>query len=288
MPDNTNIIDSSIAATASRILTHPLDTIRVLLQTNTSNTLSRKSSSPFVQLIRKTSFRSYYNGLAIATTLGIPALSSYLFIYDKTKYFLSNRLNVSDTSTLNYMLSGATAETCSGIFWTPMEVLKSKLQSRNVGDRIDTLQMSRLILKNEGIRGFFRGYLLSLAVYIPHTMIYFVVYEKCKTWAKDREILTGNRNYVIFSAIACTIAGSFSNMLDIVKTRWQVSFSKDIDGVNAKSPLDIIKNMYRNEGGLRAFNKGMGARVIWMVPSASISMTLYEILKNKRGHIENH
>ncbi|CAG8650615.1 17718_t:CDS:2 [Funneliformis caledonium] len=285
MSDNTNIIASSIAATTARLITHPLDTIRVLLQTDTTYTLTRKSSSPFIQLIRKTPFKSYYNGLAIATTLGIPALSSYLFVYDKAKYYLSSRLNVSDTSTLNYMLSGAMAETCSGIFWTPMEVLKSKLQSRN---GINTLQMSKLILKNEGIRGFFRGYLLTLAVYVPHTMIYFVVYEKCKTWSKDREILTSNRDYVIFSAIACTIAGSVSNVLDIVKTRWQVSYGKEVDGVNAKSPLEIMKNMYRNEGGLRAFTKGMGARVIWMVPSASISMTLYEILKNKKGYIENY
>jgi solute carrier family 25 iron transporter 28/37 len=50
--------------------------------------------------------------------------------------------------------------------------------------------------------------------------------------------------------------------------------------VNA--PLEIMKTMYRNEGGLRAFTKGMGARVLWMVPSSSVSMTIYEVLKNKR------
>ena len=109
-------------------------------------------------------------------------------------------------------------------------------------------------------------------------MIYFVVYEKCKIWGKNRGTLTSD-NYLIYSAIACSIAGSISNVLDIVKTRWQISFSKE---GNVKAPSEIMKNMYRNEGGLRAFTKGMGARVLWMVPSSSISMTIYEVLKNKR------
>ncbi|CAG8677805.1 2479_t:CDS:2 [Rhizophagus irregularis] len=283
---NTNIVDSSIAAVISRLCTHPLDTIRVRLQANTTNTFSRSNgklvNNLFIQLIRKTPIKSYYNGLAIAASLGIPALSSYLFVYDKTKYFLSNRLNIKDTSALNYMASAAIAEICSGVFWTPMEVLKSKLQTcgtSNEMNRINTLQMSKLILENEGIKGFFRGYLLSLVVFIPHTMIYFVLYEKFKIWTKSERKLTNN-DYLINSAAACSIAGSISNVLDIIKTRWQVSFSKE-------TPLKIMKNMYKNEGGLRAFTKGMGARVLWMVPSSSISMTIYEILKNKRKRISS-
>ncbi|PKY60772.1 mitochondrial carrier [Rhizophagus irregularis] len=286
MSDNTNIVDSSIAAVISRLCTHPLDTIRVRLQANTTNTFSRSNgklvNNLFIQLIRKTPIKSYYNGLAIAASLGIPALSSYLFVYDKTKYFLSNRLNIKDTSALNYMASAAIAEICSGVFWTPMEVLKSKLQTygtSNEMNRINTLQMSKLILENEGIKGFFRGYLLSLVVFIPHTMIYFVLYEKFKIWTKSERKLTNN-DYLINSAAACSIAGSISNVLDIIKTRWQVSFSKE-------TPLEIMKNMYKNEGGLRAFTKGMGARVLWMVPSSSISMTIYEILKNKRKRISS-
>ncbi|GET01803.1 mitochondrial substrate carrier family protein [Rhizophagus clarus] len=252
MSDNTNIIDSSVAAVISRLCTHPLDTIRVRLQTNTtSRSGSKLVNNLFIQLIRKSPIKSYYSGLAVAASL--------------------------DTSTLNHMSSAAIAEICSGVFWTPMEVLKSKLQTYGTSNgtiRINTLQMSKLILENEGIKGFFRGYLLSLVVFIPHTMIYFVLYEKFKIWTKNERNLTSN-DYLINSAIACSIAGSISNILDIIKTRWQVSFSKE-------TPLKIMKNMYKNEGGLRAFTRGMGARVLWMVPSSSISMTIYEILKNKR------
>ncbi|CAG8525285.1 397_t:CDS:2 [Diversispora eburnea] len=223
----SNIIDSSIAATVARLCTHPLDTIRVRLQTasisfpiSSSSTFPISSvlpksiisikNSPIIQLIRTTPFKSYYSGISIATILGIPALSSYLFIYDNSKYFISEKFGIHDDKMINHMISGALAEIVSGVFWTPMEVIKSKLQ----------------------------------------------------------------------------MAASISNILDVVKTRWQVSFIHNITGninnLNLNSPKEIIKNMYYNEGGLKAFTKGMGARVMWMVPASAISMTVFETLKNRR------
>ena len=39
--------------------------------------------------------------------------------------------------------------------------------------------------------------------------------------------------------------------------------------------------MYRHEGGAKVFVRGMGMRIMWMVPAAAISMTTYEILKER-------
>ncbi|RHZ71859.1 hypothetical protein Glove_251g37 [Diversispora epigaea] len=363
----SNVIDSSIAATIARLCTHPLDTIRVRIQTTISFPISSSSStfpissvlpkslitiknSSIIQLIRTTPIKSYYSGISIATILGIPALSSYLFVYDNSKYYISEKFGIRDDKMINHMLSGALAETISGVFWTPMEVLKSKLQmgvvnvinnesninNINNGNNINninkmnwnnlknksyTINLINFLFKREGIRGFFKGYLLSLAVFIPHTIIYFVVYEKCKKWGlKQKQININNNNidnnynsndiddnnnnnnninnidynndnknndnynndlaftsYILYSGFACAIAASISNILDVVKTRWQVSFSYnitgDINNLNLNSPKEIIKNMYYNEGGLKAFTKGMGARVMWMVPASAISMT---------------
>ncbi|CAG8786459.1 2534_t:CDS:2, partial [Racocetra persica] len=329
---NINIIDSSTAAIVARLTTHPLDTIRVLAQTTlstpsysypslTSNTKISPGSAknfyyflkstiqknPVIQVICRTPIKNLYNGLPVATIL-------------------------EDDRMLNHILSGTFAEIISGIFWTPMEVIKSKLQASNttsqsreiiknefesqknmIGKRItssyvgignnnvNTLEISKRIFKEEGLRGFYRGYFITLAVFIPHSVTYFVIYEKCKAWGrakylKKNELLSTTSidlpfsSYLLYSGFSCAIAASVSNILDIVKTRTQVSSHESITIDNTGKlhsikniPREIIKNMYKYEGGLRAFAKGMGSRILWAVPSSSISMAVFEILKNRRN-----
>jgi solute carrier family 25 iron transporter 28/37 len=289
----------------SIIITHPLDTVKVRLQTTTvdskiNNIVTSSTAKANVRtsyfhnlyknsirhstlmiLIRNTPLINYYNGLLVATILGVPASSTYLYIYDKSKYYISDNFGIRDDKMINHMISGTIAEIISGVFWTPMEVLKSKLQIQNSINNDNTLSMIKKITRTDGISGFFRGYWMSLYVYIPHTILYFTTYEKLK----QINFLNNNSNfnYTIYSSISITIAGSISNILDVVKTRWQTTFSNQ---QSIKSPIDIIISMYINEGGLVAFTKGMGSRVLWMIPSSSICMTIFEILK--KNNIKNN
>ncbi|KAF0441070.1 mitochondrial carrier [Gigaspora margarita] len=357
---NINIIDSSIAAIVARLFTHPLDTIRVLAQTTLStpsysypSLISNTKSSPdrvkhiyyffkstiqknpVIQVIRQTPIKNLYNGLPIATILGIPSTSSFLFVYDTFKYRLSSNFNIKDDRMLNHILSGTFAEIISGMFWTPMEVIKSKLQAsgtnfqfreikneclnkefvsqKNFTDKritssyigrngnINTFEISNHIFKEEGLRGFYRGYFITLAVFIPHSVTYFVIYEKCKIWGRAKYLKKNElsnsidlpfSSYLLYSGFSCAIAASVSNVLDIVKTRTQVSSHESItidDTGKLHSiknlPREIIKNMYKYEGGLRAFAKGMSSRILWAVPSSSISMAVFEVLKDRRNKI---
>jgi len=105
------------------------------------------------QIIRHTRIKELYNGLGFAAMFNIPALSTYLFIYDYTKAMLDNHgsktseinnnttsANISNISSyhllsrnsfVNHTISAVLAEVVSGLFWTPMEVVKSRTQ---VGD----------------------------------------------------------------------------------------------------------------------------------------------------------
>ncbi|CAG8561904.1 15372_t:CDS:2 [Acaulospora morrowiae] len=298
------------------------------------SSITSKSGVIF-HIIRTTPLKNFYSGISVAIAIGIPALSTYLYMYDNTKYYLSTKLGINNDRVINHMISGALAETVSGMFWTPMEVVKSKLQTgvgyvkedfrgntigKVVGrdNRGGTLNLIRMIFDKEGIRGFYRGYFLALAVFIPHTVTYFVIYEKCKAWERNRRsrnkkpfredkldsamaleqngvssskstVMANSTpksngelpftRYILYSGFAGGVAASFSNILDVVKTRWQVSFSDN----KTHSPRAIIRSMYLNEGGFKAFTKGMGARVLWMVPASAVSMTVFEALKNRRA-----
>lgn len=78
------------------------------------------------------------------------------------------------------------------------------------------------------------------------------------------------------AAVACGFAAGVSNIVDVVKTRWQTSvLTKNTE---LSSTRKIAEAMFQ-QGGLASFTRGMGARILWMVPSVAISMSTFEWLK---------
>jgi len=64
----------------------------------------------------------------------------------------------------------------SGAIWTPLDVLKSRLQKGNEGTT-SALTLSRKIIKEEGVKGLFRGYMLGNFLYVPNISVYWMTCE---------------------------------------------------------------------------------------------------------------
>lgn len=271
-----NLLFSSLSALVARTLTHPLDTIKTRTQFATTEA---------TKAILRT--KGLFNGLGVTLLFSVPGTAVYLTAYDELKtWFGREGSMLSSDSLLVHALSGGIAEAVSGIFWTPMEVLKTKMQTgvsasgRRVGDdvKMNSLRLARDIVREQGVTGLYRGYLLSQSVFIPYTVVYFSTYEKLKKMSlrifhnndKTRQLSFGN--YVACASASGAIAGAISNILDVVKTRVQVT--------SAKSTVEVIRNLWINEGGPIAFTKGMFARIMWVTPSMAISISVYELLKN--------
>ncbi|KAG0286728.1 hypothetical protein BGZ96_009215 [Linnemannia gamsii] len=330
----SNLLASSTAALSSRLCTHPLDTLKTRIQVSNS---PQGLIPTFVELVRA---RALYRGLPIALALSVPGLSVYLTTYDLAKDRLSRQFESFGTDTVrNHMMSGMIAEVCSGLFWTPMEILKSKQQVENMysgayspgagktGKPVlssissnvssssqspastsptttistmpkytSTMSLARQIYQHEGFLGFYRGYFITLGVFVPYSMIYFAAYEQLKDMAwrqlhssskqDKRSRLIGqdaHEEYVLpffaimgCAAVACGFAAGISNIVDVVKTRWQTSILSTTE--ETSSTRRIASQLFR-QGGFASFTRGMGARIMWMVPSVTISMSTFEWLK---------
>lgn len=200
----SNLLASSTAALASRLCTHPLDTVKTRIQV--SNSPHQGLIPTFVELVRT---RAVYRGLPIALALSVPGLSVYLTTYDLAKDRLSRQFDGFGTDTVqNHMMSGMIAEVFSGLFWTPMEILKSKQQVENMSSGMysstaatgatgksassptasnvspstlpsasssttsmipkytSTANLARQIYQHEGFLGFYRGYFITLGVFV--------------------------------------------------------------------------------------------------------------------------
>ncbi|ORZ17292.1 mitochondrial carrier domain-containing protein [Absidia repens] len=87
--------------------------------------------------------------------------------------------------------------------------------------------------------------------------------------------------YLVASSTASLVSSALSAPLDIIKTRWQVSAS-DQGKAYRQGPWQIAKQLWLLEGRWKGLTKGLGARVIWAIPTTAISMTVFEIVKDYR------
>ncbi|ORY06486.1 mitochondrial carrier [Basidiobolus meristosporus CBS 931.73] len=309
MYEYRNLLVSSLAAVVARILTHPLDTLKTRSQISSNN---ESLLYTLQKILALESFWALYKGLGIALLFNVPALTVFLNTYDLAKYLISFHTGLSSKSFLNHMISGCLAEIVSGFLWTPMEVIKIKLQAStakvfefheeetlglaNTGStkcsRYDTVQTTagtiRNILAVEGVAGFFKGYWLSLMVFIPNSMIYFVSYEYFKSLFFSLAFPNSTPNaipatllaasiYALSAILSCTVAAAISNIPDVIKTRWQVLDQHEREEYG--SSLAMVIHMWRTEGGLFAFTQGIGARIAYITPSMVTSMTIFDLLK---------
>ncbi|KAI7866720.1 mitochondrial carrier domain-containing protein [Spinellus fusiger] len=258
------IFASSVASIVARTVTYPIDTIKTRLQAGRIKHMLVNNSLP-----------SLYNGLCVTLFFSVPALSVYLACYAITKDWLDTFPSpwLHHDRAFNPLASGMIAEVVAGIFFTPMEVLKSCLQTDQTHLEQTTYGLIVQIVQTYGYKGLYRGYWMSLVVFVPHTMVYFLVYEQLKAAAGEMSFIV----YLVCSAWAGTVATIVSTPLDIVKTRWQVSVSEDVLGSH-RGPMGIAYQMWRDEGQWRGFTRGCLARIITMIPMTTISMTVFECL----------
>ncbi|KAI8337381.1 mitochondrial carrier domain-containing protein [Choanephora cucurbitarum] len=293
--DSYYVFASSAAGLVARTITHPIDTINIRLQTTTLRSTQPRSAHVFKTIIfpdlvdRNTSFKEkmqsikgLYRGLPVALFFAVPALSVYLSCYESTKQKLSTTYHVPQDSSLNHLISGCAAEVAGGLLFTPMEVMKNRLQTQR-GQHVRLRLFVSNIYKQEGLRGFFRGYWMGLAVFVPHSMAYFATYEKLKQWVLSKVDKKHFGIYMACSSTAGVASILISTPLDIIKTRWQISAAEQGKAYR-DGPIAIAKNMLLKEGR-GAFVRGIYARIAWGIPTTAISMTVFEVLKDNKSKI---
>lgn len=152
--------------------------------------------------------------------------------------------------------AGAAAGAIAATFVCPLDVIKTRLQVHGLpeaahsGPRGSVIVTSlRNIIKNEGVKGLYRGLSPTIIALLPNWAVYFTVYEKLKGVLHSHDSsgqLTIGAN-MIAAAGAGAATSITTNPLWVVKTRLQTQGLRT-DVIPYKSVVSALGRIIHEEG----------------------------------------
>ncbi|KAI3859674.1 hypothetical protein MKX03_031188, partial [Papaver bracteatum] len=200
------------------------------------------------------------------------------------------------------------AGACAGIIAMsatyPMDLVRGRLtvqtdkspsQYRGIAHALTT------VLKEEGPRALYKGWLPSVIGVVPYVGLNFAVYESLKEWlieTKPLGLVDNNSELGITTRLMCgaaagTVGQTIAYPLDVIRRRMQMvgwhNASSVVTGEGSgKASLeytgmvDAFRKTVRNEG-FRALYKGLVPNSVKVVPSIAIAFVSYELVKDVLG-----
>lgn len=260
---------------------HPIDTTRVRLQLESSK-ISQSASRTFLNIIQSEGVKALYKGFSAVAAGTIPGHALYFYGYEKSKKVLQDHLQIKpEKKFIIHFISGIIADVYGSLSWTPMDVIKQRLQAQIKGQEgINRVRYSgsmdavKTILKEDGFKGLFKGYWTGIAVYGPFCAFYFTIYEEMKRLLQiyfQREQLPF-LTYLVASGIAGSFSAAITCPLDVIKTRVQVNSGT----TNYRNAFQVFNDIRKNEG-TKSFFKGWKPRCLWVGGGTATTMFFCKI-----------
>ncbi|CZS90555.1 related to folate transporter/carrier (mitochondrial) [Rhynchosporium agropyri] len=193
-------------------------------------------------------------------------------------------------------LAGAAGGFTSGIVTCPLDVIKTKLQAQG-GFRPRTtgggpahvvysglIGTGKVIWREEGLRGMYRGLGPIILGYLPTWAVYFTVYGRSKGFFANYIENTYGVNFCS-SLVAGASSTMVTNPIWVIKTRLMSQVSRKATSNEARPPwhyrstLDAARKMYKTEGFL-SFYSGLTPALLGLTHVA-VQFPAYEYLKTK-------
>ncbi|KRX11212.1 Mitochondrial carrier domain [Pseudocohnilembus persalinus] len=297
------LFGGTIGGIVSVIVGHPLDTIRVRIQTSTS-----KNNGMIKQLnkaIKYEGFLSLYRGLA-SPIVGVPFFNAINF---GTFGMFKHLLNIEEQQVAqNYQdqlkiinkglekdqikkifISGLLSGLVQSFICSPIEYFKlvmqmdtidrhNKQSRHSINLKQGSWGVAKFIYYNQGFIGLFRGLLPTIMRDTPSFGAYFVAYEYAKNQFEQKFANKNNINEISFfsslfgGAVAGVAAWSSTYPFDVIKTRIQM----DYEGRKYTGMINCFAKSLKQEKNISFLFKGYKETIIRAIPVNAILFLGYE------------
>ncbi|KAM4896136.1 mitochondrial adenyl nucleotide antiporter SLC25A24 isoform 1-T1 [Sylvia borin] len=240
------LLAGGVAGAVSRTGTAPLDRLKVMMQVHGSKSNKMNIASGFKQMLKEGGVRSLWRGNGV------------------------NVVKIAPETAIK--------------FWAYEQVLKTRLAVGKTGQYSGMFDCAKKILKREGPKAFYKGYIPNILGIIPYAGIDLAVYELLKsTWLEH--YASSSANPGVFVLLGCgTISSTCGQLasypLALIRTRMQAQAS--VEGAPQLNMVGLFKRIVATEG-LRGLYRGIAPNFMKVLPAVSISYVVYEKMKQNLG-----
>lgn len=245
------------------LLGHPFDTVKVLLQTQSSkNPVYSGAVDAASKVIKAEGVGGLYRGVTSPLAGQMFFRATLFFAYARAKEFVG----VSPEDPLSYAKAGALAWLAGTFFESPIDLYKSQWQCQLIKAKADpaykspynsVLDVVKESWKHNGIRGPYQAFHATMARNLPAGAVYFGVFENAKnTFAKmNDDGKATNAQIIAAGGIGGFFYWSLFYPIDVIKSALMT------DAVNPAQRkfsgfFDAAGKLYTS-GGVRAFYRGL-------------------------------
>ncbi|KAH8582996.1 uncharacterized protein ELE39_003524 [Cryptosporidium sp. chipmunk genotype I] len=261
------LIGASLAGFIGRLILHPFDTLKTRKQI-LDNLGTVNCKREFLE-------KNLYSGIRISLVGGIPGTMLYFSCYE---YFKRLRFKLIESRDLTNFISGFLAECVSCIVWVPVDIYRERSQLdcylKSVNEKRVALNPNFEKFNLRSVKCLYRGYIPTVASFGLFSSIYFVILERLKT-RQLKQNLSENKQLLLSSMIAGTLASGITSPIDLIKVRLQMNQSYGSKIYNYNSFFNAMREIMFKDGILGAF-KGSFYRMLFHSQMTAISLSMRE------------
>ena len=300
------VFASSVGSIAATVILNPVNVVKVRLQqqkyidsqvpVHVSPKISNQLSAVgiFQSILKENKgARGLWAGTSAGMIMSVPNTVIYMTSYERIKVILGSIFRSTDTAKhVIPAFAGALARLVSVSVTSPLELIRT-IQTAARPDISATnsssfLRIGRDIVRQEGIVGFYRGWLPTVLRDCPYSAIYWVSFELLKSSIYSKAsscnlddgtdltclecpiMMTNSTATFVSGSISGFIAAVCTHPFDVMKTQQQLSSS-----TSSSSFHGMLQ-----KGGIRSLYTGLSMRLSTVIPGGAIMVTVYEYFKS--------
>ncbi|XP_060793086.1 mitochondrial carnitine/acylcarnitine carrier protein [Neoarius graeffei] len=276
-----NFMAGGVGGTCLLFAGHPLDTIKVRLQTQPKasgpqHVLYTGTLDCFRKTLSKEGVLGLYKGMGAPLAGVAPMMAISFFGFGLGKQLLQSDPSVPITSTQTF-LAGMLAGVFTTVIVAPGERIKCLLQVQTISRQLKytgPVDCAVKLYKQQGIRSVYKGTVLTLIRDVPSSGLYFLTYEYLKNvltpegesvdrLSTPRILLAGGTAGIVNWAIALPP--------DVLKSNFQTAADGRYSGL-----VDVLRTLLREEGA-GALYKGLSAVMLRAFPANAACFLGFEV-----------
>ncbi|KAI3667793.1 hypothetical protein L6452_42862 [Arctium lappa] len=276
------MIAGSVAGMVEHMAMFPIDTIKTRMQVLGSCPIKSVGLRQALQSILKSDGPAgLYRGIGAMGLGAGPAHAVYFSVYEICKEAFSRQ---HPDNPVAHAAAGVFATVASDAVFTPMDMVKQRLQLGSGSPYKGVFDCVKTVLKEEGFGAFYASYRTTILMNAPFTAVHFATYEAAKRGllGVSPDIGGGDERLVVHAtagAAAGALAAAVTTPLDVVKTQLQCQGVCGCDRYVNGSIRDVLRTIVKKDG-YRGLLRGWMPRMMFHAPAAAICWSTYEAGKS--------